>query len=704
MIKNDLLIDSSGLVLNSLEKILDADIEIKGLENIPLENPKLFIANHFTRIEAMLVPFALYNITNKKVGVIADDLLFKTPFGDLLKKLGAIEKSNPYRNNIILGDLLTSCKDWMIFPEGRMVKAKDINPVDDHYCVNINDACQRVYTGSSFFALNSQLLRNNYLRKNIKNLQKFQRKYFLESCTQINEHETKIIPINISYSKLRTGDNFLNNMVGRLFSNMGSNFKEELEIESNIILNSTITITILEPISTNEILKTHDTKEHNHNTIINKYRESLTHEFMTKVYENLTISFDHIFILVLYLFPERKIDIEQFKRILYLVIDDISKNENLNTTKEMKKSFLNLVSYEKDKAFDEVEKIALDDNIIQKIDGSYIIKKENLLLSYTHDTIRLKNILRVVLNEVLLIKQVNDIVKLYIFKGSSEIDMVLYNRLKQEEFDEYENDFNQYWHYQGRKEKQVGEPYTLEANSDVCVIALHGFSSAPKEMQKIAQYLNQHNLNVYAPRLKGHGTVAEDLKNTTYQDWYNSVSRAIIIASLKYTKVFLLGFSTGGLLALLSSTKNYKQFAGLICINAALNLNDIRVKAFVPAVSFWNDLVKSFDANEYAKEYIDNIAQNPDINYDKHYIDSITQLSKLMVKTKKNLKKAKTPIYIIQSTQDPVVNPSSAYEIFDAIESEDKNIMLVESNYHVIVTLENDELFESIYSFIKENL
>ena len=37
------------------------------------------------------------------------------------------------------------------------------------------------------------------------------------------------------------------------------------------------------------------------------------------------------------------------------------------------------------------------------------------------------------------------------------------------------------------------------------------------------------------------------------------------------------------------------------------------------------------------KEYINNIAQNPDINYDKHYIDSITQLSSLMEKTKNQL-------------------------------------------------------------------
>ena len=699
MKKNDLLIDSSGFALNVLEKILDANIEIKGIENIPEGHPRIFVANHFTRIEAMLVPFALYNITNKKVGVIADDKLFDTPIGSLLTKLGALKKSEPYRNNIILGDLLTSSKDWMVFPEGKMVKAKHITKEFEHYCVNINGTCQRVHTGTAYFALNSQLLRKNYFNKKIKNLTKFQRKYFLNEELDINENETKVIPINISYSKLRTGENFLMTMVEKLFTNMGKNFKEELEIESNIILNSTITINILEPIGTNDILQKMYNEELDHTKIINKYRENLTHHFMTNIYENLTISFEHIFVLVLYLFPNDVIAKNHFKRLLYFVIKDVKKSK-LFFTDEFNESFLDLISYEKFKLFDEVLSVAIKDAIIIDNDDSYIINKDNLTNNYTHDTIRLKNILGVVLNEVLLIKGILDITQCYIGLDTQELDETLYGILKNEEIKEFEYDYKKYWHNKGIKDITIGKPFFLEANSDICIIALHGFSSAPKEVEKIAKYLNQYELNVYAPRLKGHGTVPEDLKNITYNDWYDSVSRAITIATLKYKKVYLLGFSTGGLLALLSAKKKDKKFEGLICINTALNLNDIRVKTLIPAVSFWNDLVHSFNANEFAKEYITNKAENPDINYDKHYIDAISQLSRLMEKTKKNLKHIKIPVYIIQSSDDPVVNPSSAYEIYDAIENIDKKIEIVESKSHVIITQDNPELFKNIKDFI----
>ena len=701
MIKDDLLIDSSGFILNILEKVFNANIEIKGIENIPENHSRVFVANHFTRAEAMLVPFALYNQTNKKVGVIADDSLFNTPIGDVLKKLGAMKKSEPFRNNIILGELLTSEKDWMIFPEGRMVKAKDITREDDHYCVNINDACQRVYTGSSYFALNSQLLRKSYFTNNIKNIKKFERKYFLNDSSKIVENETKIVPINISYSKLRTGDNFLMTMVEKIFSNMGKNFKEELEIESNIILNSTMTINILKPISTEELLEEQYKQELNHTNIINNYREELTHRFMTNIYENLTLCFDHVFVLVIYLFPTDTINKEQFKRIIYLVIKDIKKSK-LSFSKEFQNSFINLISYEKFGLFEDVLDVAIKDGIIILSDDNYIINKDNLANNYTHDTIRLKNILGVALNEVLLLEELKIMTSHYINLPQSELNNILYILLEKEEKEEFESDYKKYWHNKGIKDKNIGKSFHLKSNSDICVVALHGFSSAPKEVEKLSHFLNDSNINILAPRLKGHGTVPEDLKETLYNDWYDSLSRAIVMASLKYKKVFLLGFSTGGLLALLSGRKEYKQLHGLICINAALNLNDIRVKALIPAVSFWNDIVSSFDASEYAKEYIENNAQNPEINYDKHYIDAIAQLSKLMSKTKKSLKYVKSPIFIIQSSDDPVVNPSSAYEIYDAIDTKDKKIEIVESSFHVIITQENFELFHKIKEFILE--
>ena len=705
MIQNDLLINTNGYVLSLLEKILNANIEVKGIENIPKNNPIMFVANHFTRIEAMLVPYTLYNLTNKKVGVIADDSLFKSYFGNFLKNLGAMKKSEINRNEHIIGDLITSCKNWMIFPEGIMVKAKDITKIDNIFCVKIDETCQRVYTGAAVFALSSEFFREKYFERKLENYDEFSEKYFINDCSEITPNETMIVPINISYSKLRNGRNFLVDMAEKLLDDIGDNFKEEIEIEGNLILNSKIIIRILEPISTKKLLEPLYSKGSLQEEILNSLRYDVTHDFMNKIYESLTISFDHIFTLILFLFPKEEIELEYFKRLIYIVFSKI-KEKNLPYDESINKDLIYLISYEKFEAFDDILKVAIKDNILQIHEihcDRYLINKEVLANSFTHHTIRLKNILRVILNEILAQDDIVNMVKDLLLKKEFENNIELAEILKCEEKEEFENSYEKFENNKDIKAKDIGTTnYFENINSNSCVIVVHGFSSAPKEMQNLALFLNENNFNVITPRLSGHGTVPEDLKTKTWQDWYKSVSRSITIASLQYKKVYIVGFSTGGLLALLSTKKQYKEFVSLVCINAALHLNDLRIKTLLPAISFWNDIVKVFNENKYAKEYIDNFPENPQINYNKHYVSSIEQLSLLMDKIKKNLHKIKKPILIIQGKDDPVVNPSSAHEIYEKIESRFKKLKMINSSKHVIVNENTDGLYDYILSFINE--
>ena len=705
MIQNDLLINTNGYVLSLLEKILNANIEVKGIENIPKNNPIMFVANHFTRIEAMLVPYTLYNLTNKKVGVIADDSLFKSYFGNFLKNLGAMKKSEINRNEHIIGDLITSCKNWMIFPEGIMVKAKDITKIDNIFCVKIDETCQRVYTGAAVFALSSEFFREKYFERKLENYDEFSEKYFINDCSEITPNETMIVPINISYSKLRNGRNFLVDMAEKLLDDIGDNFKEEIEIEGNLILNSKIIIRILEPISTKKLLEPLYSKGLLQEEILNSLRYDVTHDFMNKIYESLTISFDHIFTLILFLFPKEEIELEYFKRLIYIVFSKI-KEKNLPYDESINRDLIYLISYEKFEAFDDILKVAIKDNILQIHEihcDRYLINKEVLSNSFTHHTIRLKNILRVILNEILAQDDIVNMVKDLLLKKEFENNIELAEILKCEEKEEFENSYEKFKDNKDIKAKDIGTTnYFENINSNSCVIVVHGFSSAPKEMQNLALFLNENNFNVITPRLSGHGTVPEDLKTKTWQDWYKSVSRSIAIASLQYKKVYIVGFSTGGLLALLSTKKQYKEFVSLVCINAALHLNDLRIKTLLPAISFWNDIVKVFNENKYAKEYIDNFPENPQINYNKHYVSSIEQLSLLMDKIKKNLHKIKKPILIIQGKDDPVVNPSSAHEIYEKIESRFKKLKMINSSKHVIVNENTDGLYDYILSFINE--
>ena len=74
-----------------------------------------------------------------------------------------------------------------------------------------------------------------------------------------------------------------------------------------------------------------------------------------------------------------------------------------------------------------------------------------------------------------------------------------------------------------------------------------------------------------------------------------------------------------------------------------------------------------------------------------------------MVKARKILPKIKKPILIIQGKDDPVVNSSSAHEIFENIESRYKSLKIIEAKSHVIVNNKNtEELFQTILEFINK--
>ena len=163
------------------------------------------------------------------------------------------------------------------------------------------------------------------------------------------------------------------------------------------------------------------------------------------------------------------------------------------------------------------------------------INKKEILNGHTHHTIRLNNILRVVLNEILVNEKVVEIVKKLVHYPKKDLNAKILRYLKNNERKDFNNSYHKYFHYEGLKPMDIGEvKYYESMNSSSCVILLHGFSSAPKEMEELAIKFHQSGLNVYTPRLDGHGTVAEDLKTKEWNDWYKSLCKAITIASLEY--------------------------------------------------------------------------------------------------------------------------------------------------------------------------
>lgn len=226
--------------------------------------------------------------------------------------------------------------------------------------------------------------------------------------------------------------------------------------------------------------------------------------------------------------------------------------------------------------------------------------------------------------------------------------------------------------------------------------------AAPAEAEKLADYLFSKGINVYLPRLRGHGTDPEALKHVSAADWELDFERAVTMVRQVCDKVFIGGFSTGGLLALIHAAQY--EVDGVIAINSALRLNNLQVSYIVPTLHVFNEMISYLHAKGI-KEWVENDTENPDINYAKHPLASIAQMEKVMTRVDRTLEKITDPILVQQGDKDPVVNPKSAQLIYSRVNASMKKLVMVPRDKHIIITGEGkDDIFQSVHRFIGDVL
>lgn len=390
---------------------------------------------------------------------------------------------------------------------------------------------------------------------------------------------------------------------------------------------------------------------------------------MQRVYLQMQIHFDHIFILSLVTMPTVKVCPSYLKTLIY---------KNAHSLRSLKD--YNLHS--------ELQNGLFDRSLLEK--------------EYPFHKVRVKNTLHVILNEIKSQENIVEMAKENSIYSENELREDNFNYLHQREWEYFEEEYQKYLH-KAPAQDDKGAPIVLyEASYDVGVVLSHGYISSPKELRTLAEYLFVKGINVHVIRLRGHGTDPEALKEVRFEEWERDFERAFVAMRQVCDTVFIGGFSMGGLLAL-EHASQYKA-DGVIAINSALKLHDLRVSYVVPTLHFFNEMIAHLHA-EGIMEWIDNShSEQPEVNYPKHPLASVAQMELLMTKVESSLQNVTAPILIIQSDNDPIVKQESGKLIYDGISSKDKNLLILPREKHSILADEGcDEVFEAVLGFIEKN-
>ena len=705
---------AAGVMLALLDKIFQSRIHIEGTENLN-DSPTLFVVNHFTRSETFLLPYILYKHRGEMLHSLADSNLFHGKFGEYLRTLGAISTKEPFRNRKIIRELMMGQHNWVIFPEGIMVKNKQVVK-NGKLLLDHPDGQGPPHTGAAVMALKAEITKRNYLnavkREDHERMKFYEERYDFNGPDELCFKDIQIIPVNISYYPIRPDQNFFTQLGKLLVKELPERIEEELKIEGKIFLSATdINVFFGKPISLYQYLDNtlpiantflpFLSEKTRSNLIIGLQKTRLTRSFMFEIYNKVAVNIDHVFSSCLRYYNHKEVDERQLKRIIFLVSNYLETLDGRRAHSSLRNDILNLVSDNHHAAYESICELAVKEGAIQRGIDKVFIEPYALRKEQAFHLIRLKNLISVIANEIEPLKKVITRIKRLTSLPKPRIKERVAKQVYRHDMDLYKEDYETYYDKDLSKDESLGKPLFLKSkHTKTGIVLCHGYLASPQEVEPLAQVLNKMGFTVYCVRLKGHGTSPANLKDIVFEDWLESFDRAYAIVRNTCKHVFLGGFSAGGLVALLAAAKKSNDVKGVFTINAALKLQDIRSK-FVPSVMVWNDVMDKFNLDQAKMDYIENESEHPEINYSRNYLNGIRQLERLIKTTKTKLPQVVAPALIIQADEDPVVHVDSAEMIESAIQSEPKEKVILHFDRHGILHGEGSEdVFEAVKNFI----
>lgn len=275
----------------------------------------------------------------------------------------------------------------------------------------------------------------------------------------------------------------------------------------------------------------------------------------------------------------------------------------------------------------------------------------------------------------------------------------------------FESEYQQYYLEGETKPQNIGQPYLLHnPGSSRGVLLIHGLMAAPEEVREWADFLFSKGYTVYAPRMAGHGTSADDLSNRQMNEWVESVNRGHDILKTCCKHITVAGFSTGGAVALHQAINKPGAFEALISISAPLKFKKFSAH-FARPVNNWNSALRLLDSvtptfidtAKCRKEFATNHADNPHINYLRCPVSSIVEIQRLMKGVQKNLASLTVPTLIIHGTHDPKVDVKSARELFKRLPDGQKYYKEIDFHLHGIIRGDiAQEVFQEVAAFLNK--
>jgi carboxylesterase len=231
------------------------------------------------------------------------------------------------------------------------------------------------------------------------------------------------------------------------------------------------------------------------------------------------------------------------------------------------------------------------------------------------------------------------------------------------------------------------------------VVLIHGLTGSPFELKYLATQLNRAGFTVKVPCLAGHGGDIEELKQTTWQDWYGTVRATISELRSSCREVFTAGLCMGAVLAIHAA----KEYGSYVKAVAALSTTfkfdgwSLPWYSFLMPLNHYTPLRYWYSypetepygiKNERLRRSVARGLKDNSLAYDCVPGLSMYQLHKLAGVVREELPAVTTPTLIIHSQEDDTASLNNALLVERRIGARDVRKVVLDNCYHMI-TIDN---------------
>lgn len=743
------LYQRSVKLLRAVKNLLSVKVELFA-DNQVLQGD-IFLFNHFSRFETFIPQYLIFEKTGAYSCAIASGEFFQEDniLSNYLKQVGVFPHDHPRLFAMLAGQILRGRK-VIIFPEGGMIKDRRVIDKKGEYSIysRLTGNRRKQHTGPAVLGQGVEALkaaiRYAFKRKDQDRLQQWKELLQFDSLDELMASSLKptlIVPANITFYPIRSSENLLFKSVELFNNDLSLRQSEELLIEGNILLRDTdMDIRMGSPINPccvwgwrthwvmnkvapdisepDDVFKFNtdpkNWKERLLGHLFKKNAECSRNRYMEVIYVNVTINLSHLASTLIMSYIDNKrsfIEKSRFYTVLYIAIKNLQKNPDIH----LHHSLLNPDEFGElvhgvSSRFDQFVCIAKKAELIAEQDACYHFLPK-LCADHDFDQIRLENPIAVYNNEAEPLSTVRDTLlaadRLYQHIDPLQLaawhfdDEQLALAYEQQMFSSPHNgDFK-------NQETAIADPSPFfirpKKSHGFGVLLVHGLLGSPAELRDYGHYLAAQGFTVLGVRLKGHGTSPYALRQQRFEDWYGSVKRGLNILKTHCDKLFVVGFSTGGALALKLAAENYTEIAGVVAVSVPINFVN-PAYMLVPLLHNTNALVQWVSSFEGVKPFIENTPEHPDINYCNIPVRALYELRRLIQHVETLLPNIKQPVLLPFAEHDPVVSPQSSESVFTQLGSEDKTLVPIPAAQHGILMDNPGDTWAAIDDFLQQHM